>query len=697
MLVALGMYPGDSTSLGLECAGRIISLGDGVEEFHIGEEVIGYAQGSFSSFATTPADFVARKPERLSFEQAAGIPIVFLTAHYTLRCLAEIKRGDRVLIHAASGGLGMAAVQLAQRAGAEIFATAGSPEKRALVKSLGVRHVMDSRSLRFADEVIQATGGRGVDIVLNCLAGEFISKSLSVLVPGGKFLEVGKAGVWTEKQAKEIQRDCSYFLFDLLQTADHHPSGIGQTLRALVDEFDRGALTPLPCRVYPIEDAVSAFRTMSEAKHVGKIVISQIEMPATARADCEESLFRADAAYLITGGFGALGLLTARWMVERGARCVALAGHNDPPEQARRAMVKLERMGARVLALRGDVSVEGDVKKILAEVRGVLPPLHGLIHCAGVIDDGVLIRQDWDRFARVMAPKVAGAWNLHALTRDLPLEFFVLFSSWASVLGSPGQANYASANAFMDALAHYRRAQGLPALSVNWGPWSEIGAAARGDRGQRLASRGIGSFTPTEGLSALQQLLKQDSTQTAIVHFDLNRWRESHSLNGKSHFFEKLRTESDGEPAATKASRRDADIRRALETVGSGRRRRALLESHIREHVRQVLRLSASRVDSHKTFKSQGLDSLTALELCNRLETGLKLSLSPTLVWNYPNIALLAAHLGDMMKISLNDAVEVRVEPESGVEDGERLEGILKDIEQLSDKDARRLLDEGSS
>jgi acyl carrier protein len=212
-----------------------------------------------------------------------------------------------------------------------------------------------------------------------------------------------------------------------------------------------------------------------------------------------------------------------------------------------------------------------------------------------------------------------------------------------------------------------------------------------------LASRGIGSFTPTEGLRALQQLLKQDSTQTAIVPFDLNRWQESHSLNGKSPFFEKLRTESDGEPAATKVSRRDADIRSALETAGSGRRRRALLESHIREHVRQVLRLSASRVDSHKTFKSQGLDSLTALELCNRLETGLKISLSPTLVWNYPNIALLAAHLGDMMKISLNDAVEPRVEPESGVEDGEKLERILKDIEQLSDKDARRLLDEGSS
>ena len=212
-----------------------------------------------------------------------------------------------------------------------------------------------------------------------------------------------------------------------------------------------------------------------------------------------------------------------------------------------------------------------------------------------------------------------------------------------------------------------------------------------------MASRGIGSFTPTEGLRALQQLIKQDYTQTAVVPFDLNRWRESHSLSGNSAFFEKLRTESDSKPAASKVSEKDADIRRALETAGSGRRRRALLESHIREHVRQVLRLSASRVDSHKTFKSLGLDSLTALELCNRLETGLKISLSPTLVWNYPNIALLAAHLGDMMKISLNDAVEPRVEPESGVEDGEKLERILKDIEQLSDKDARRLLDEGSS
>ena len=242
---------------------------------------------------------------------------------------------------------------------------------------------MDSRSLRFADEVIQATEGRGVDIVLNSLAGEFIAKSLSVLAPGGKFLEVGKIGVWTEKQAKEFQPDCAYFLFDLIQTADTDPSGIRHTLRALVDEFDRGVLKPLPCHVYPIEDAVSAFRTMSEAKHVGKIVISQNEAKAATSSVRDENLFRPDASYLVTGGFGALGLLTSRWMVEHGARCLALAGRNDPSGEARRAMAKLERMGAHVLALRGDVSSEGDVEKILAEIGRTLPPLHGVIHCAG--------------------------------------------------------------------------------------------------------------------------------------------------------------------------------------------------------------------------------------------------------------------------------------------------------------------------
>ena len=696
VLIALGMYPGDSTILGLECAGRIVSLGDGVAEFQVGDEVIAYAKESFSSFATMPADFVARKPERLSFEQAAGIPIVFLTAAYTLRHLAKIERGDHVLIHAAAGGVGLAALQIAQHTGAEIYATAGSAAKREFLKSLRVRQVMDSRSLRFANELLKETAGRGIDVVLNSLTGEFIPKSLSILAPAGRFVEIGKIGTWTEKQAKEIQPDCAYFLFDLIQTADTDPSGIRHTLRALVDEFDRGILTPLPCRVYPIEEAVSAFRTMSEAKHVGKIVISQNEAPTVPRSARDENLFRADVTYLITGGFGALGLLTAQWIVERGGRCLALAGRNEPSEEARRAIVELERMGGRVLALRCDVSSKSEVTKLLAESSRAMPPLSGVFHCAGLLEDGVLIRQDWDRFARVMAPKVAGAWNLHALTRDLPLEFFVLFSSLASVLGSPGQGNHAAANAFMDSLAHYRRAQGLPALSVNWGPWSEIGAAAHGDRGRRMASRGIGSFTPTEGLKALQQLLKQDFTQTAIIPFDVNRWRESHSLNGKSAFFEKLRTESEGEPAASKVSGTDADIHRALETAGSGRRRRALLESHIREHVRGVLRLSASRGDSHKAFKNLGLDSLTALELCNRLETGLKVSLSPTLIWNYPNIALLAAHLADMLKISLNDAVEAE-KPESGVQDGEELERILKDIEQLSDNDARRLLDEGSS
>jgi NADPH:quinone reductase-like Zn-dependent oxidoreductase len=279
---ALGIYPdipeGFITFSG-DCAGKIVAVGEDVEGFEIGDEVMGIAPISFSSFATIPTYLLVPKPSNLSFEEAVTIPSTFLTAYYALYNLGRLSKGDRVLIHAATGGVGLAAVQLSQIAGAEIFATAGNPEKREFLCSLGVNYVMDSRTLAFADEVMELTNGKGVDVILNSLAGEFISKSLSVLAKFGRFLEIGKRDIYENSQLGlyPFRNNLSFFAIDLEQVWLERPDFTMSLFREVMRSFEDGILKPLPHKVFPIFEVVSAFRYMRKAKHIGKIVVSLIK------------------------------------------------------------------------------------------------------------------------------------------------------------------------------------------------------------------------------------------------------------------------------------------------------------------------------------------------------------------------------------------------------------------------------------
>ncbi|MEK7324228.1 MAG: SDR family NAD(P)-dependent oxidoreductase, partial [Chloroflexota bacterium] len=505
VLNVLGMI-GEDVPLGNECAGVVAAVGEGVSRFNVGDEVIALAPHSFSTFAIARADLVIRKPAAMSFTEAATIPITFLTAHYGLHHLAKMKAGDKVLIHAAAGGVGLAAVQLAGRAGAEVFATVGSLEKRKHLESLGVmrEHIMNSRALDFADEIVATTNGRGVDIVLNSLSGDFIAKSLSSLAPNGRFLEIGKRGIWSNEQMAQARPDVTYAAFDLSDTIRADPAFIQKMFSELLAAFADGTLKPLPRRAFPLRDAASAFRYMAQAKQIGKIVITQNQPVA----------IRADASYLITGGLGGLGLRVARWLADRGARNLVLVGRRQPGEAASRAVSELQEMGVHVRIVQADVSKADQVQKLLASIE---PTLKGIVHAAGTLDDGILQQQNWQKFTNATAPKIDGAWNLHTLTQHLPLDFFVLFSSASSLLGSPGQGNYAAGNAFMDALAHYRKAQGLPALSINWGAWSEVGMAAslESQDQRRWAAQGMGAMTPEQGLAVFGQLL--DAAEAAQI------------------------------------------------------------------------------------------------------------------------------------------------------------------------------------
>ncbi|ELS00023.1 type I polyketide synthase, partial [Gloeocapsa sp. PCC 73106] len=488
VLDALGLLPFERDNFGVECAGEIVALGEEVEDLKIGDAVIALAPSSFSQYVTINAAMVVNKPECLSFVEAATIPANFLTAHYALSAItkggaqgaiAKIAQGERILIHAAAGGTGMAAVQIALQAGAEVFATA-SPRKWDTLKAMGVKHTFNSRTLDFADEVMQITQGEGVDIVFNSLSGEFIPKSLAVLKDTGRFIEIGKRDVWTTAQVNQLKPNVSYFLVDLMTIAQTQPQLIQSLLQQLRLQFEEKTLQPLPYQSFPITDAVIAWRTMQQAKHIGKIILTPQNSELPYRG-----------TYLITGGLGDLGLLVADWLITKGVEKVVLVSRNPANSQI--------QLGEKILVKQADVSQPEQIAQVIAEIEAELPPLKGVIHAAGVLDDGTLAKMSWSRFETVMAPKVQGGWNLHKLTKDL--DRFILFSSAASLLGSPGQGNHVTANYFLDSLAHYRKYLGLPGLSINWGIWASIGAAAR----QKVSFKGIGAIEPEEGLAILEK------------------------------------------------------------------------------------------------------------------------------------------------------------------------------------------------
>ncbi|MEA5471090.1 SDR family NAD(P)-dependent oxidoreductase, partial [Spirulina sp. 06S082] len=502
VLNVLGVYPGDAGALGLECVGEVVAIAETVKNVSVGDVVLaisgsrteGNAPASFSQFITVPAALVVPKPTNLTPTEAATLPIAFLTADYALRQIGKIQRCDRVLIHGAAGGVGQAAVQIAQQVGAEVFATA-SPQKWEQLRQQGVRHLFNSRIPDFADEIRTKTQGEGVTLVLNSLSGEAIPQSLSALGKGGRFLEIGKTGIWSTAEMASQRPDVDYHIIDLMAVTRDRPLEIQALLSQIADRLQTGQLHPLPLRSFPSDRAIEAFRWLQQGKNIGKIVITP---PPCSQDSVPQSPLDLHASYLITGGLGALGLHLAQWLGDRGVRALILTGRNAPSEQAQQAIAKLIQRGIAIKILTFDLGNFSESKTALSPFlnpqTSPLPPLKGIFHLAGQLDDGVLQQQTWARFETVMAAKVQGTWNLHQLTRTLNLDCFVLFSSAAALLGSAGQANYAAANGFLDAIAHFRQQLGLPALSINWGAWSNTGMTAKTYVIHRLARSGIQSL-----------------------------------------------------------------------------------------------------------------------------------------------------------------------------------------------------------
>jgi acyl transferase domain-containing protein/NADPH:quinone reductase-like Zn-dependent oxidoreductase/acyl carrier protein len=630
LLRSLGQYPGQGAGpalLGMECAGRVVAVGEGVTEFKVGEDVIAVSPStgcSFGRFVGSPSSLVARRPKGLSQEEAAALPIAYLTALYSLRELARLSAGERVLIHSAAGGVGLASVRIAQWLGAKVIATAGTEEKRDLLRSLGVAHVFDSRSLDFANQILKMTNGRGVEVLLNSLSGEALVKGFELLAPFGRFVELGKRDIYEglRLDLSVFSKSAAMFAVDVDRLLREGPATAGRLLREVVDLIESGELPPLPYQLFDIADAQIAFRRMAEGKHIGKIVLGLPMVRRAGRQKRGEHLCRPDATYLITGGLGALGLAVAQWLVTQGARHLTLVGRRPADDAAQSTIARIEAEGTSVSTFALDVANREQVIRLVAAIQGSGRQVRGVVHAAGVLDDGIVLQLDRTRLDATMGPKIGGAWNLHQLGQEWPLDFFVMFSSAASLFGAPGQANYAAANAFLDGLAHARRAQGLPALSIQWGAWAEIGLAARPDRGGRLETQGAKSIAATDALRSLDQAMRYDVGEVGIFSIDWARWKETYP--GSSQLLSTLTVqgESDQETNST--------ISRAMLLQMPIEHRVEAVTDYLGGALARALGLRGKRLDDDQPLTRFGLDSLMAVTLRNRVaqDTGISIPVS---------------------------------------------------------------------
>ncbi len=650
VMKAMGIYPGmDPTSiqLGGECSGKVVDVGEGVTNVSLGQSVIVSATACFASHLTTRAVFAVAKPEHMTAEEAATIPAVFMTVYWALHHVGRLARGERILIHSATGGTGLAAIQYARAVGAEVFATAGSEEKRAFLRSMGISHVMDSRSLTFANEIMAKTGGRGVDVVLNSLTGEALFRSLDILAPYGRFLEIGKKDIYENSQLGMLpfRKAISYTSIDLASMADERPKQFGTLLQDVIAKFADGTFQPEPITTFSTNEVQSAFRLMAQAKHIGKIAVRMrdpdacIHVPAAVSAQ-----IRGDATYLITGGLGGLGLSLAEWMVHQGAKHLVLVGRSIPTAAAESVIVRMRAANANVISKQANVVNYADIEAVIACIRRDMPPLRGVVHAAAVLADRTVTEMGEIDFFQAIEPKVFGAWNLHEATRMESLDFFVMYSSSAGLLGSPGQANYSAANAFLDALAHARIANGLPATSIQWGPFGDVGLAAASDlRGNRIASRGSASFNSAEGNELFGRVIAAPKPEIALLHFDVRQWLEFYPQMAGAPFVAELLDKAGETKPSEKANFRDE-----LERMAPGTRLDRI-QNHLREQLGKVLRIDPARIDTQTPFASLGMDSLMSLELRNRLEASLGIKLSAALLFTYATTGALATFIIDKL------------------------------------------------
>jgi mycocerosic acid synthase len=639
VLLAYGRYPRlpgmPLPRGGSDFVGVVTAVGPDVTDLQVGDRVGAAAtDGCWANFATTHANVAVKLPENLTFDQAAASTGAHMTAWHGLHDLARIRAGDKVLIHSATGGVGQAAIAIARAAGAEVFATAGSPQRRALLHDWGIEHVYDSRSIEFAEQIRQDTNGYGVDIVLNSLIGPAQRAGFELLAVGGRFVEVGKADVFANNKLGMLpfHRNLTFTYLDLVTTLVNNPDQIRILLETVYKLMADGSLPMPESRHYPLAEAATALRAIAAAEHIGKQVL---DMPRGGRSSVvlppeQAPVFRRDGAYIITGGLGGLGLFFAAKLAEAGCGRIVLTARSLPNPKARQAIQRFRKVGADIIVECGNIAEPDTADRLVSAATATGFPLRGVLHAAAVVEDATLTNITDELIDRDWSPKVYGSWNLHRAATGQPLDWFCLFSSGAALLGSPGQGAYAAANSWVDAFAHWRRAQGLPASAIAWGAWGEVGRATF------LAEGGEIMITPDEGAYAFETLLRHDRTYTGYIPIIGAPWLPD--LVRRSPWGEMF--ESSGQ-----STRGPSKFRSELISLPQDQWP-ARLRRLIAEQASVILRRT---VDADRPFVEYGLDSLGMLEMRTHVETETGIRLSPKVIATHNTVRALAQHLADTL------------------------------------------------
>jgi phthiocerol/phenolphthiocerol synthesis type-I polyketide synthase C len=639
VLWALSMLPEEiledgfaGPRLGLEVSGRIAAVGPGVVDFKVGDPVVAFAQSGFATHVVVPEMVVAPMPEGLDPSAAATVPVAFLTAYYALVTCARLRKGEWLLVHGGAGGVGLAALQIAQWKGARVIATAGSREKRALVEALGAEHVLDSRSLAFVDDVRRITGD-GVDVVLNSLFGEMMERSLNCLRPFGRFVELGKRDYVanTHIGLRPFRRNLSYFGVDLDQVLQHQGEDGARMFREVMALFADGGLRPLPYQPFAAEETSDAFRLMQQSGHVGKIVVTPPAPGSVARIQRNAFSVSSEGVHLVTGGLGGFGIEAARWLADRGATRILLVGRSGKPSpEGREIIAALTARGVRIETKACDITSRKAVDALIAGIEAGGEKLAGVIHGAMVLQDGLIAAIEPETLDAVIAPKVIGATHLDAATRDRALDYFVLFSSATTFIGNPGQGSYVAANGFMEGLARQRRKLGLPALAVAWGAIGDVGVLAR-NKGvmDTLASR-VG-VTPMEARRCLDLMAEAlegqgpdaDGSVIAIAAMHWGKARERLATL-RSPSYGSLGTDQQAESGAVTSINIGALLRSTdIDAV------RKVVADAIVEDIARILRLPKDDISRVRQLSEIGLDSLMGVELGASLQERFALDAPP--------------------------------------------------------------------
>ncbi|KGA02107.1 hypothetical protein KP05_08900 [Cobetia amphilecti] len=694
-------------SLGLEFSGIVTQAGANAE-FKVGERVVGFGPASFSDRLVIADTALAHVPHGVSLEAAATIPTTFFTVYYALKHLARLEEGEKVLIHGAAGGVGIAALQIAEWLGAEVFATVGSPAKRDFLALMGIDNVYDSRSHGFAENILAdlaarqqrdpSVDARGVDVVLNSLAGEAIAQNLRVLKPFGRFCELGKRDFYenTPMGLRPFRNNLSYFGIDSDQLMKECPGLTTRLFREMMALFEDGTLAPLPYTTFDASQVVEAFRYMQQARQIGKVVVTQRvaehtaeQTSASAGAGAAAMPHQRDAltanqktltidpagSYLVTGGLGGFGLRSAEWLAAMGARELVLLGRSGAAsEEAQQGVARLEAQGVNVHALACDVADDAALSKVFARFgksanSDGIAPLKGIIHAAAVIDDALIRHLDAERIQRVMTPKLEGARLLDRLSAEHALDFFVLYSSATTLFGNPGQSVYVAANHWLEGLAANRRARGLPATCARWGAIEDAGFLARNEKTREALKNRLGgdALMADHALACLGEMIRADQQAQAlglpgrslgVLELDWGALARFLPTAATPRFEEIARRAGEDDNSQAQQD----DIAAALAGLSGEALQTAIVEI-LKGELSKILLIDASAIDVNKSVYDMGFDSLMGVELMTAVEARLGISIPVMMISEAATLWRLAERL--MHKMGNADGEEA----ESSAED----------------------------